>query len=58
MSGSNVPGEGEHKIFEHIWECKTGSHCIYGNDADLIMLGLAVETEDIYICKETYLTVD
>lgn len=42
-----MPGEGEHKIFEHIRNWKQSeeynpneTHCIYGNDSDLIMLGL------------------
>ncbi|GBE60829.1 hypothetical protein BOVATA_023220 [Babesia ovata] len=62
VSGSDVPGEGEHKIAEYIRnnkaqrhnEASAGgkahyvSHCIYGLDADLILLSLA--THEPYIC--------
>ena len=45
FSGSDEPGEGEHKIFDFIRENKDPSfsqetHVIYGLDADLIMLTL------------------
>jgi 5'-3' exonuclease len=58
-SGSDIPGEGEHKIFEYIRDNR-GVHrdtttLIYGLDADLIMLCLnhLHISENIYLYRDT-----
>ncbi|KJP86807.1 hypothetical protein AK88_03514 [Plasmodium fragile] len=61
FSGSDVPGEGEHKILKFIREnCKRDgafrnySHCIYGLDADLIMLSLVTHLNNIFILRDKF----
>ena len=55
VSGSDEPGEGEHKIYEYIRindvYHKTTTTVIYGLDADLIMLTL----NHLHISKKMYL---
>lgn len=52
LSDTSVPGEGEHKIIQHIRKNKNIVCCIYGLDADLIMLSLCVDN-DIYLLRES-----
>ena len=60
-SGSNESGEGEHKICDYIRKHYSSNmksninHCIYGLDADLIMLGLLLTKigHNIVLYRET-----
>ena len=55
ISGSDIPGEGEHKIFEYIREntkmINNEKTVIYGLDADLIMLTI----NHLQYCNQMYL---
>ncbi|CAD8157271.1 unnamed protein product [Paramecium pentaurelia] len=60
FSGSDVPGEGEHKILEFMRGIKNQqnfnpnwTHCIYSADADLIMLGLGIHLKYVSIIRES-----
>jgi len=63
FSDASCPGEGEHKIMEFIRQERASStyepnqtHCIYGADADLIMLGLSAHEPRFYIIREVVVT--
>ncbi|GIX62956.1 5'-3' exonuclease, putative [Babesia caballi] len=58
-SGGTVPGEGEHKIFQCIRKMNKASrrarketHLVYGLDADLMMLSMALKIPNIKVLRE------
>jgi 5'-3' exonuclease len=56
FSSSNVPGEGEHNCmdFERRYGSPDKTFCIYGVDADLIMLALGAKTQFYVLRNEMY----
>ena len=54
INGSNVPGEGEHKIMDYIRSCDDeGSSVVYGLDADLIFLCLLNFKKELCLVRES-----
>ncbi|KAJ2603482.1 hypothetical protein H4R99_002368 [Coemansia sp. RSA 1722] len=49
FSGSNDPGEGEQKIMAYLRTQKNaeGGHCVWSNDADIVLLSLAAHVPGI-----------
>ena len=59
LSGGDVPGEGEHKIMDWLRSWKQSkdfdineSHCVYGNDSDLVFLCLSLHLPKMVILRE------
>lgn len=47
-------GEGEHKIMQHMRQYPLkGTQVVYGNDSDLLLLALTLNTPGLYVCKDT-----
>ena len=54
LSGSDVPGEGEHKVMSYIRKHHAAGdiECVYGLDADLIFLTMMCEKPGMHLIRE------
>lgn len=51
-SSPYTPGEGEHKLLDHLRTSPSSSYVIYGLDADLIFLSLSTHKSNIFLLRE------
>lgn len=54
LSDAFCPGEGEHKFLNYIRnldEDEGTSYCLYGKDADLLVLSMTVKKPNVYVCR-------
>lgn len=60
FSNEKAPGEGEHKLLNYIrlHGYAEDSYCMYGADADLIMLGLCTQNPKFYILRDEPMSAD
>lgn len=60
FSNEKVEGEGEAKCFKYIRNHGKNeeSHCVIGNDADLIMLALSTQKPKMYIVREDMYNIE
>ena len=54
FSNEKVPGEGEHKIMQYlrVYGNPSETICVYGLDADLIMIGILLPLRNVYVARE------
>lgn len=58
-SSYHTPGEGEHKIFDHIRKYEDNvTRVVYGLDADLIFLAMACKKHNMFLIRETTAFID
>jgi 5'-3' exoribonuclease 1 len=60
FSDEKTPGEGEHKIVNYMREFASDNEsiCIHGMDADLIMLALSSQRDNLYILRENMMNIN
>ena len=54
LSDAFCPGEGEHKFLNYIRnlnEPDETSYCLYGKDADLLVLSMTLRKNNVYVCR-------